>query len=279
MNDIAMTPEMTTLKARLKTTWESGDYGHFATYLVPGALEFLDRLALWPGIKMLDVACGAGQIAIPAARAGANVTGIDLADNLVAQARKRAEGEGLAIRFDQGDAEDLPYETGAFDLVVSLIGAMFAPRPERVAAELVRVCRPGGRIVMANWTPEGFVGQLFRTIGKHVPPPAIMPSPPRWGDEATVRERLKEGIADLALTRRMYPFAYPFPPRKVAEFYCEYYGPTNRAFASLDGTRRDALLAELEALWGQHNKAVDGGTHYLGEYLEVVAVRAQQQDS
>lgn len=277
MNDIAMTSEMSALKARLKATWESGDYGHFATYLLPGALEFLDRLALWPGIRMLDVACGAGQIAIPAARAGAHVTGIDLADNLVKQARARAAAEGLAIRFDQGDAEDLPYQTGSFDIVVSLIGAMFAPRPERVAAELVRVCKPGGRIVMANWTPEGFVGQLFKTIGKHVPPPAIMPSPPKWGDEATVRERLKDGVGALSLTRRMYPFAYPFPPRKVAEFYCEYYGPTNRAFASLDETKRSALLDELEALWDRHNQATDGGTRYLGEYLEVVAMRAQPQ--
>jgi SAM-dependent methyltransferase len=275
MNDIAMTPEMTALKTRLKTTWESGDYGHFATYLLPGALEFLERLALWPGIRMLDVACGAGQIALPAARAGANVTGVDLAENLVAQARERAKAENLTIRFEQGDAEDLPYENGSFDIVVSLIGAMFAPRPERVAAELVRVCKPGGRIVMANWTPGGFVGQLFKTIGKHVPPPPLMPPPPKWGDEATVRERLKDGVAELLLTRRMYPFRYPFPPRQVAEFYCEYYGPTNRAHASLDEPRRAALLDDLDALWTQHNQATDGGTQYPGEYLEVVAVRDQ----
>jgi SAM-dependent methyltransferase len=274
MNDIAITPEMTALKIRLKATWESGDYGHFATYLLPGALEFLGRLALPPGTKMLDVACGAGQIAIPAARRGVDVTGIDLADNLVHQARERAAAEKLPVRFAQGDAEDLPYEDGSFDVVVSLIGAMFAPRPQFVARELVRVCKPGGRIVMANWTPEGFVGQLFKTIGKHVPPPPIMASPPKWGDEATVRERLKDGVAELTILRRMYPFSYPFPPRKVAEFYCEYYGPTNRAYASLDEPRRAALLTDLEALWTAHNTAVDGGTRYEGEYLEVVAVRA-----
>jgi SAM-dependent methyltransferase len=274
MSDTTMTPEMAALKTRLKATWESGDYGHFATYLLPGALQFLERLALWPGIKMLDVACGAGQIAIPAARAGANVTGIDLAQNLVDQARARAKAEGVSVRFEQGDAENLPYENGSFDLVVSLIGAMFAPRPELVARELVRVCKPGGRIVMANWTPEGFVGQLFKTIGKHVPPPPIMASPPKWGDEATVRERLKDGVAELSLTNRMYPFSYPFPPRKVAEFYCEYYGPTNRAYASLDETRRAAFLNDLEALWTQHNKTTDGGTKYESEYLEVVAVRS-----
>lgn len=270
-----LAPEMEALKTRLKATWESGDYGHFATYLLPGALEFLERLALWPGIRMLDVACGAGQIALPAARAGAEVTGIDLATNLVKQAQERARAENLSVRFDQGDAENLPYENGSFDIVVSLIGAMFAPRPERVAAELVRVCKPGGRIVMANWTPEGFIGQLFKTIGKHVPPPPIMPSPPKWGDEATVRARLKVGVAELSVTRRMYPFSYPFPPRKVAEFYCEYYGPTNRAYASLDETKRAALLGDLEALWARHNGATDGGTKYDGEYLEVIAVRDQ----
>jgi SAM-dependent methyltransferase len=273
MNDMTMTPEMSALKTRLKATWEAGDYAHFATYLLPGALEFLERLAIWPGIKMLDVACGAGQIALPAARAGANVTGIDLASKLVAQARDRARAEGLQIRFEQGDAEDLPYEHGSFDLVVSLIGAMFAPRPERVAAELTRVCKPGGRIVMANWTPEGFVGQMFKTIGKHVPPPPLMAPPPKWGDEATVRGRFRDGVAELSLARRMYPFSYPFPPAKVVEFYREFYGPTNRAFAALDEGRQAVLRKDLEALWTQHNEATDGGTRYGGEYLEVVAVR------
>ena len=275
MTSPTMTPEMQALKGRLKATWESGDYGHFATYLLPGALQFLERLALWPGMRMLDVGCGVGQIALPAAHAGVRVTGIDLADNLVRQARERANAESLGIRFEQGDAEDLPYENGSFDIVVSLIGAMFAPRPKLVARELVRVCKPGGRIVMASWTPEGFVGQLFGTIDRHIPPPSIMPSPARWGDEATVRERLKTGVAELALTRRMYPFDYPFPPRKVAEFHCEYYGPTNRAYAALEEPGRAALLADLETLWTAHNSAVDGGTRYEGEYLEVVAVRAQ----
>jgi ubiquinone/menaquinone biosynthesis C-methylase UbiE len=159
------------------------------------------------------VACGAGQISIPAARAGARVTGVDIATNSIEQARARAQDEGLDARFEEGDAEMLPYEDASFDLVVSLIGAMFAPRPERVAAELVRVCRPGGRIVMANWTPEGFVGQMFKIIGKHVPPPALMSSPLLWGDEATVRERLSDGVAELHVTKRQYPFYYPSSPR------------------------------------------------------------------
>src|SRR5262249_30274598 len=145
-----------------------------------------------------------------------------------------AQAEGVRVRFDEGDAEDLPYEDASFDLVVSLIGAMFAPRPDRVAAELLRVCRPGGRIVMANWTPSGFVGQLFKSMSKHVAPPPNMVSPLLWGDETVACERLRMGTTALAFARRLYPFYYPFPPKEVVDFYRSYYGPTNRAFAALD---------------------------------------------
>ena len=269
-----MPPEMEALKARLKATWMSGDYGHFAKYLEPGALEFLSRLAVEPGTRMLDVACGAGQIAIPAARAGARVTGIDIASNLIEQARARAAAEGVDAKFEEGDAEMLPYEDASFDLVVSLIGAMFAPRPERVAAELVRVCRPGGRIVMANWTPEGHIGQMFKIIGKHVPPPPLMASPLKWGDEATVRERLREGVARLDTTERTYPMRYPFPPAEVVEFFRAYYGPTNRAFAALDATGQEGLRSDLEQLWSGNNLATDGTTHVEAEFIEVVAIRS-----
>jgi len=268
-----MAPEMATLKARLKDTWMAGDYGHAARYLEPGALEFLERLRVEPGTRLLDVACGAGQISIPAARAGAHVTGVDIATNSIEQARARAQDEGLDARFDEGDAEMLPYEDASFDLVVSLIGAMFAPRPERVAAELVRVCRPGGRIVMANWTPEGFVGQMFKIIGKHVPPPALMSSPLLWGDEATVRERLSDGVAELHVTKRQYPFYYPFPPAEVVEHFRTYYGPMNRTFNALDDAGQDALRRDLKQLWTEHNSETDGTTRYDSEYLEVDAVR------
>ena len=267
-----MAPKMETLKARLKVTWMAGDYGTFAKYLEPGAMEFLERLRVELGTEMLDVACGAGQISIPAARAGARVTGVDIATNSIEQARARAEEEGLDARFEEGDAEMLPYGDASFDLVVSLIGAMFAPRPERVASELVRVCRPGGRIVMANWTPEGFVGQMFKVIGSHVPPPPLMPSPLLWGDEATVRERLREGVAELTLTKRMYPFYYPFPPSEVVEHFRAYYGPMNRAFNALDEARQDALRGDLEQLWSEHNTATNGTTRYDSEYLEVDAL-------
>ena len=268
-----LTPEMEAIKTRLKATWMSGDYGLFATYLEPGALEFFSRIPIEPGMRILDVACGAGQISIPAARAGAKVTGIDIAANLIEQARARAQAENLDARFDEGDAEMLPYEDSSFDLVISLIGAMFAPRPELVAAELKRVCRPGGRIIMANWTPSGFVGQMFRIHGKHVPPPAIVPPPVKWGDEETVRERLQDGTSHLKLNRRLYPFQFPFPPAELVEFWRTYYGPTLKAFAALDDGKQSALRQDLEALWAEHNSSNNGTTFVQAEYLEVIAIR------
>src|SRR5918997_2114650 len=153
-------PEMESLKTRLKAMWMAGDFGQVAKHIETGAEEFIARLALKPGVRLLDVACGSGNLAIPAARAGAIVTGVDIATNLLEQARARAESEGLKIQFDEGDAEKLPYADASFDIVVSMFGAMFAPRPELVAAELVRVCRPGGRIAVADWTPGGFVGRM-----------------------------------------------------------------------------------------------------------------------
>ncbi|HVQ37801.1 MAG TPA: methyltransferase domain-containing protein [Pyrinomonadaceae bacterium] len=270
----AMNPEMELLKTRLKGMWMSGDFGEVAKHIEGGAEEFIARLELKPGDRVLDVACGSGNLSIPAARAGAVVTGLDIAPNLLEQARARAAAAGLAIQFDEGDAESLPYDDAAFDVVVSMFGAMFAPRPERVAAELVRVCRPGGRIAMANWTPEGFVGEMFKITGQHVPPPPSMPSPLKWGDETTVRERLSDGIADLKLVKRMCPFNYPIPPAEVVESFRMYYGPTRRAFEALDAPGQDALRSDLEQLWAKHNQATDNTTFGEGEYLEVVATRS-----
>jgi len=266
-------PEMESLKTRLKAMWMSGDFGQVAKHIETNAEEFIARLALKPGVRVLDVACGNGNLAIPAARAGAVVTGVDIAPNLIEQARARAASEGLTIQFDEGDAESLPYADAAFDVVVSMFGAMFAPRPELVAAELVRVCRPGGKIAMANWTPEGFIGQMFKVTGKHVPPPPNMPSPLKCGDEETVRERMRDGVADLQLTRQMCRFKYPFPPAEVVEFFRMYYGPTQRAFAALDPDGQTALRSDLERLWIEHNEAKDNTTLGDGEYLEVVATR------
>ncbi|MGC4051091.1 MAG: class I SAM-dependent methyltransferase [Paludibaculum sp.] len=265
-------PEFDALKARLKTTWMTGNYDLFSRFMQKGAEEFFARLGVAPGAQLLDVGCGAGQLALIAARNGARVTGCDIATNWLEQARARAAAEGVAATFEEGDAEALPYRSEQFDVVVSLVGAMFAPRPERVAAELIRVCRPGGLIAMANWTPGGFVGQMFKTIARHIAPSG-MPSPVLWGDEASVRERLMHGVADLDCTRRSYRFEYPFQPAEVVEFFRENYGPMTRAFASIDAEAQQTLRNELVQLWSAHNQASDGWTSVDAEYLEVVATR------
>jgi SAM-dependent methyltransferase len=264
---------METLKTRLKSMWMAGNFGEVARSIESGADEFIARLALEPGARVLDVACGSGNLSLPAARVGCVVTGLDIAPNLLEQARARAAAEGLKIQFDEGDAESLPYADASFDVVVSMYGAMFAPRPELVASELLRVTRPGGRIAMANWTPEGFIGQMFKIGGRHVPPPPNMPPPVKWGDEQTVRERFGEGLADLQLTRRMCHFKYPFPPAEVVEFFRMYYGPTQRAFDALDAEGQARLRQEFEAHWSEHNRNDDGTTYVEGEYLEVVATK------
>ena len=278
MNAIAKgtqaTEEFDQLKARLKTTWMTGDYDVFSRYMEKDAEQFFQRLGVTPGARLLDVGCGAGQLALIAARAGAQVVGCDIAPNWIEKARARAAAEGLEIIFEEADAESLPYEDAQFDIVTSLIGAMFAPRPDRVAAELTRVCRPGGMIAMANWTPDGFIGQMFKVISKHIAPSG-MPAPVLWGNEATARDRLCEGVADLKFARRVYHFDYPFPPDAVVEFYRRNYGPVARAFASLDFNGREKLRSELVRLWSEHNDSDDNTTRVDAEYLEIIAIRSR----
>lgn len=273
----SLTPEMEALKARLRSTWMAGDYGQLPKYNRAQSQwteEFISRLPIISGTKALDVACGTGNFCISAARRGAIVTGIDIAPNLLEQARARAESEGLKIQFDEGDAEQSPYPDASFGLVVSIFGAMFAPRPEKAAAEMIRVCRSGGQIAMANWTPEGFTGEVFKVSAKHVPPPPGMPSPLLWGDESTVRERLREGVSGLKLTRRMFVIEFPFDETKTVEFFRTYFGPIKLAFEALDSQRQAELRQDLERLWKENNRATDGTTHVEAEYLEVIALRS-----
>jgi SAM-dependent methyltransferase len=262
------------LKTRLRATWMDGNYDYFSRFMQSSAAEFLDRLDVRPGATLLDVACGSGQLALIAARRGVRVTGVDIATNSIVAARGRATSEGLDARFDEGDAEALPYPDGSFDVVASIYGAMFAPRPERVAAEILRVCRPGGTIAMGNWTKEGFIGKMFKTFARFIAPPG-MPAPVLWGDESVVRERFGTGLSTLRLTRVNYRFNYPFGPADVVEFFRNYYGPTTRAFAALGETDRATLRAELVDLWTSHNLASQPGrTAVDAEYLAVVGVRA-----
>jgi SAM-dependent methyltransferase len=261
------------MKARLKTTWMTGDYDTFSRYMERDSQPFFERLGIARGCRLLDVGCGTGQVALMAARAGAQVTGCDIATNWLEAARNRASSEGLRITFEEGDAEALPYANARFDAVVSMFGAMFAPSPELVAAEMVRVCRPGGLIAMANWTPGGFIGQMFRAISRHIAPPG-MPSPVLWGDEVMVLDRLRSGIADLKMSRRTFHFEYPFPPQTVVDFFRANFGPMARAFSALDQDSRTRLRGDLVDLWCSHNLASRNTTLVESEYLEVIATRA-----
>lgn len=269
----ALSADVESLKTRLKTMWMAGDYDRFSRYMEHSAREFYERLLVVPGYRLLDVGCGSGQLTLMAAKDGLAVTGVDIASNWVERAKARAQAEGLHARFEEADAEALPFEDASFDVVASLIGAMFTPRPDLVAKELLRVCKAGGTIAKANWTPQGFIGHMFKTVSTFIAPAGI-PSPVLCGDENTVRERPGKGLSELDLARRHYTLSYPFPPSEVVEFHRLYYGPTNQAFASLDADGRERLRQELEALWSFHNRARKECTTVFAEYLEVLGIRA-----
>src|SRR5690242_13566885 len=255
-----MKPELEMLKTKLRATWTAGDFSQIAKAYTKGAEQFVERLQLKPGVKFLDVACGSGNLAIPAARAGATVTGMDIAPAMVEQARENASREGLQAQFDEGDAEALQYADESFDVVATMFGAMFAPRPDVTSSELLRVCKHGGKIAMANWTPTGFIGQMFKATAAHVPLPPGMPSPVLWGVDEQVRERFGPGSSAIETNVRRLNFKFPFPPADVVEHFRNYYGPTQKAFGALDEDGQAALRKDLEKLWVDHNRMTDGTT-------------------
>ncbi|HEY9382145.1 MAG TPA: class I SAM-dependent methyltransferase [Gemmatimonadales bacterium] len=254
-----------------RSVWTAGDFLQIARSFAPAAEEFIARLSLCPGESVLDVACGTGNLAIPAARAGARVIGIDIAPNLIADARVEARAARCVIDFEVGDAESLPYGDDRFDATVTMFGAMFAFRPERAAAELVRVTRPGGRVAMANWTPEGFIGKLLRIHTAVVPAPDGVPSPLAWGDPDVVHARLGDRIATLICTRRTLELRFPIPPAAVTELFAACYGPTVAALRATDRRGSERLRGELTWLFNDHNLADDGTTVVASEYLDVRA--------
>lgn len=274
MSETQLTPEMEIIKGRMKATWMAGDFGVIAKQTVSPGQNFVSRLGVGHGMKVLDVACGTGNTALPEARAGADVTGIDIADNLIEQARARAASEGLTAKFKVGDAEDLQFDDGSFDAVVTMFGAMFAPRPDVVVSEFKRVCKSGGLIAMANWTPQSFPGRMFKIGSKYVPPPPGLQPPVLWGDEDTVRQRFSEGISDLKMERVTEVFHFDMPPADVVELFRTYFGPTKKAFESLDEAGQAALRQEMTELFTSTNIATDGTTKHEMEYLEVRATKA-----
>lgn len=274
-NSTSQQPELTVIKAKMKATWEDGDYANFAKYMQAGAVEIIDNWSIAPATKLLDVGCGSGQTAIPAAKSGIHVTGVDIASNLIEHARKRAEDAKLTARFDVGDAEDLPYGESSYDAIISMFGAMFAPRPNQVVSEFARVIRPGGRLYMANWTPTSMPAQMFKCVSAVVPPPPGFIPPVLWGDEEKVNERLAEDFTDIKLTRKTYPqWHYPFSASELVDLFRTHFGPVKRAFDLLGETGQQDLHDQLENVYATNSELRnDVLTITGGEYLEVIATR------
>jgi ubiquinone/menaquinone biosynthesis C-methylase UbiE len=264
-------PDLGALKQRQQQTWASGDFAVVAARMVLVAEQLCDSADLRAGWRVLDVATGSGNAAIAAARHGCSAVGVDYVPALLEKARRRADAEGLTIEFLEGDAEALPFPRGSFDAVTSVFGSMFAPDHARAASELLRVCKPGGTIALASWTPDGFIGELFRTIGTHVPPPADVQPPMLWGTEAHLRELFGEHIASLELTERTFTFRFPSAEQFV-EFFRLWYGPTLKAFAALDDAGREALETDLVALARRFDRLGAEAIAIPAAYTEAVAL-------
>ncbi|GAA3796384.1 class I SAM-dependent methyltransferase [Amycolatopsis tucumanensis] len=260
------------IKARQHKTWSSGDYGRVAWLTVPLAETLCAAADLRPGDKVLDVATGTGHVALAAARRFCRVTGIDYVPALLDVARRRAEAEGLDVRFREADAENLPCADGEWDVVLSAIGVMFTADHQRAADELLRVCRPGGTIAMASWTPAGFIGKLLATVGRHAPPPAGALPPTRWGTEETVRELFGDRVTGLTCTTATVREKFANPAH-FADFFLTHYGPTHMAAQRLSPDGREAFRADLIALAEENNLADDGTFAADWEYLVAVATK------
>lgn len=268
-----MSPTLQEIKARQRVMWDSGEYAKVAWITVPLADVLCEAVEVRPGSEVLDVASGTGHVALAAARRFARVTSSDYVPRLLEFGRARAAAEQLEITFTEADAEDLPFEDRSFDFVLSAIGAMFAPDQQAVAREMVRVCRPGGTIGMVNWTPSGFIGDLFRTIAAHVPPPEGLRPAALWGSEERVRELFGDAVRDLSFGRGSLPQHF-LSSEHYADFMLSNYGPTLKAFEAMGAEQRDAFRHDLVALAGRHNRASDGSLTFDSDYLVVRAARA-----
>jgi SAM-dependent methyltransferase len=264
-------PDYAAIKQRQQATWASGDYQMIATQIQLVSELVIEALDVHSTERVLDVATGSGNAAIAAARRGCVVVGVDYVPELIDRARRRADAEGLTIEFVVGDAEALPFEDDSFDVASSVFGSMFAPNQEQTASELVRVVRPGGRIGLASHTPDGFIGQLFKTIGRHVAPPPGLRSPILWGTEERLAELFGASAAQIRVEKRDYVFRDRSPEHFV-DYWATYYGPTVKAFEAVGEAGRDALTADILELIAWFNRADDGTMVVPNEYLEAVVV-------
>ena len=263
-------PDLEAIKQRQQQAWASGDYTAVAAKIVPVAEQLCDAADLHAGWRVLDVATGNGNAAIAAARHGCTVVGIDYVPALLERGRERAAAEGLEVELLEADAEALPFPDASFDAVISVFGSMFAPDHARTAAEMLRVCRPGGTIALASWTPDSFIGELFRTVGARVAPPAGLQSPMLWGTEAHLRELFGNALASLAVAERTFTFRFR-SAEEFAWFFRTWYGPTLKAFAALDDEGRDALENDLVALAKRFDRLGTDAVALPSTYAEAVA--------
>jgi ubiquinone/menaquinone biosynthesis C-methylase UbiE len=260
------------IKVKQRAGWETGDYPRVGNTLQIIAELLVEAADVRANQKVLDVACGQGNVVLAAARRFAEATGVDYAVNLLAQGRERAAAEHLAVTFLEGDAEELPVPDASFDLVASTVGAMFAPNHQRAADELVRATKPGGKIALASWTPSGMVGDMFRTVGKYAPPPAGVQPATLWGDEDHLRELFGDRVEWIALTKREYVFRYR-SPEHFSEWFRQYYGPITKLAGSLPDEQLAKFAADLADVPRAFNSADDGTLAGHAEYLEAVAVK------
>jgi ubiquinone/menaquinone biosynthesis C-methylase UbiE len=265
-------PDLAAIKARQQVVWSTGDYAAIGTTLQIVGENLCEALDLRAGSRVLDVAAGNGNATLAAARRFCEVVSTDYVAAWLASGRARADAEGLSVRFQEADAEDLPFADASFDVVLSTFGVMFTPAQERAAAELARVCRPGGRIGLANWTPEGFIGQLFKIIGGYAPPAAGLQSPLLWGTRARLDALFGRSAKTIQAQPRHFTFRYRSPEHWV-EVFRAWYGPVNKLYAALDATKQDELTRDILALIARGTRAGDGSMVLPAEYLEVVIER------
>lgn len=265
-------PDLAALKTRQQSAWSSGDYAVVGVTLQIVGENLCEALDLRSGQKVLDVAAGNGNVSLAAARRWCEVTSTDYVPALLDRGKARAAAENLKLVFKDADAEALPFADASFDAVVSTFGVMFTPDQDTAASELMRVCRRGGKIGLANWTPQGFIGQLFKTLGKYLPPPASAKSPALWGTKERLTELFGAGAASIHAEARDFMFRYRSPAHFI-DVFKTYYGPLLKAVTALDEDKRASLLADIEALIGRLNRADDGTMVVPGEYLEAIIVK------
>ena len=264
--------DFTAVKKKQQTAWSSGDYAVVGTTLQIVGEELCEALDLRAGERVLDVAAGNGNATLAAARRWCDVVSTDYVQSLLDSGRARASAEGLGIEFEQADAEALPFADGSFDVVLSTFGVMFTPDQNKAAAELMRVCKAGGRIGLANWTPDGFIGQVFKTLGKYLPPPEDVKSPALWGTREHLVRLFELEPREIRTEKRFFKFRYR-SPQHFLEVFKTYYGPVLKAFAALDEQKQKALATDFRDLIGRVNVAQDGTMVVPSEYLEAVIIK------